>query len=193
MDLSTPISSIIPSLDGHVLQTLAASNAPLSLTEVHRRARTGSLSGVRKVLQRLTEHGVVDHSTAGYVLNQDHLAAPAVTMLARLHGELSGRIRGWLEQYGDLVLAAGLFGSAARRDGHPHSDVDVVIVTSQPARSELADELADAIERWTGNRGHIVVLSDDEARRLRAEERPIVDAWRTDLQMLIGDRSDVVG
>lgn len=193
MDVSLPIQTVIPSLDGPVLQVLASSTEPLALSTVHRRARQGSLSGVRKVLLRLVDHGLVRHGPAGYVLNREHVAAPAVLQLAALHGEAAARIRGWLQGRTEDVVAAGLFGSAARRDGGPDSDLDVVVVTATPAGHDLADELADAIERWTGNRGQVVLLAREEVKTLLDEGRSIVSSWRTDLQMLIGDRSEVLG
>ncbi|MBW3665579.1 MAG: nucleotidyltransferase domain-containing protein [Actinobacteria bacterium] len=193
MDLSLPIRSVVPSLDGPVLAALASTTAPASLTQVHDRAARGSLSGVRKVLQRLVVHGIVHDGPAGYTLNHEHLAASAILLLAQLHGEVATRIRQWLADRPEDVVASGLFGSAARRDGDVDSDIDVVVLTASPAGPDLADGLADALERWTGNRGQVVVLTPDEARMLRDQGRAIVDAWRRDLQMLVGDRSEVLG
>lgn len=180
-------------LDGPVLAALSATTTPASLTEIHQRARHGSLSGVRKVLQRLVDHGVVHHVPGGYVLNRDHVAAPAILVLARLHGEVAARMREWLADRAEDVVAAGVFGSAARRDGDADSDIDVVVITRTPAGPDLADGLADALERWTGNRGQIVALTREDAGTLRDEDRPITRAWGHDLQMVIGDRSEVLG
>jgi predicted nucleotidyltransferase len=193
MDLSHPIRCVIPSLDGPVLEALASTTSPASLTEVQTRAGRGSLSGVRKVLQRLVEQGVVHHEPAGYVLNRDHVAAPALLLLAQLYGEVAVRIRDWLSDRPEQVVAAGLFGSAARREGDATSDIDVVVITAEPVGTDLADALADALEQWTGNRGQIIALRRDEARMLRDEGRSIVESWRRDLQMLLGDRSEVLG
>jgi len=193
MDLSHPIRCVVPSLDGPVLEALTSTTSPASLTEVRRRAGLGSLSGVRKVLRRLAEQGVVHHDPAGYALNRDHVAAPALLLLAQLHGEVAVRIRAWLSGRPEKVVAAGLFGSAARREGDATSDIDVVVITAEPVGPDLADALADALEQWTGNRGQIVALTRDEARMLRDEGRSIVESWRRDLQMLLGDRSQVLG
>ena len=59
MDLSFPLATIAPTLDAGVLQVLAATTAGCSAAEVHRRLGRGSDEGVRKVLARLVEQGVV--------------------------------------------------------------------------------------------------------------------------------------
>ncbi len=193
MDLSHPVRCVIPSLDGPVLEALASTTSPASLTEIAKRAGQGSLSGVRKVLHRLVEQGVVHHGPAGYILNREHVAAPAILLLAQLHGEVATRIRNWLSDRPEKVVAAGLFGSAARREGDATSDIDVVVITAEPVGPDLADALADALEQWTGNRGQIVALTRDEARMLRDEGRSIVESWRRELQMLLGDRAEILG
>lgn len=78
VDVSLPMASVIPSLDGPVLSALAGTTAPLTLTHVHRLAGRGSLAGVRRVLLHLADVGLVHQVPGGFVLNRAHLAAPAV-------------------------------------------------------------------------------------------------------------------
>lgn len=93
-----PITTVIPSLDGPALAALAAMTAPMGLADVHTRSGRGSKSGVRSVLLRMVEEGLVLEVHGGYVLNRDHVAAPAVMLLASLHGELANRIRAVVEE-----------------------------------------------------------------------------------------------
>ena len=132
-------------------------------------------------------------SRGGYVLNREHVAADGVVALAGLHGALVERIRSWLEGRDEPVVAAGLYGSAARRDGGSDSDVDLVVVVENGEVDALVDELADAVERWTGNRGHVQGLTVDEHARLLDETPPLVEAWRRDLQPIVGTRRGLVG
>jgi predicted nucleotidyltransferase len=187
MNVALPILTVIPSLDGPVLAALASSTGPRSLTAVHRLAGVGSLSGVRKALLRLVAGGVVDEVPGGYVLNREHVAAPAVEMLADLHGELARRIRDAVSSWGGHALLVGLFGSAARRDGDADSDIDLLVVTNDSS-DVLADTLTTSIERWTGNAAHIVIVSESELLRLRRSTEPIVDRWERELVVLSGDR-----
>ena len=193
MDLSDPIRSVVACLHGPVLGTLARTTAPMRLTDVHERVRDASVAGVRKVLLALVDDGLVVRVPGGYVLNREHVAADGVVALAGLHGALVERIRSWLEGRDEPVVAAGLYGSAARRDGGSDSDVDLVVVVENGEVDALVDELADAVERWTGNRGHVQGLTVDEHARLLDEAPPLVEAWRRDLQPIVGTRRSLVG
>lgn len=116
-----------------------------------------------------------------------------VTALVGLHGVLVGRIRSWLRQRGEPVVVAGLHGSAARRDGGSESDVDLVVVVENGEADELADELADIVERWSGNRGHVQCPTIEEHARLVDGAFPLVASWQHDLQPIIGTRRQLLG
>jgi predicted nucleotidyltransferase len=192
VDVALPLRSVVPTLDGPVVAVLAATTAPLSLAEVHRRAGGGSKSGIRRALLRLVAEGLVHEVPGGYVLNRDHLAAPAVELLANLHGEFLARIRreidGWTRPP-DLV---GLFGSAARRDGDASSDIDVLVVCDDPDIDDV-DRLGQRIEAWTGNSAQIIALTPGDLRRLRRAKEPIVAALDRDLVVISGDRRALKG
>lgn len=100
MDVSMPITTVVPSLGGPFLAALAATADPMGLGTVHERAGRGSKSGIRSVLLRLVDEGLVLEVPGGYVLNRGHLAALAVELLAGLHGELTNRIRRTVEPSG---------------------------------------------------------------------------------------------
>jgi predicted nucleotidyltransferase len=187
MDVAMPLRSVVPTLDGPVVAALAATTAPLALAEVHRRAGDGSKSGVRRVLLRLVSEGLVHEVPGGYVLNRDHVAAPAVELLANLHGELLARIRGEVEGWVPSPRLVGLFGSAARRDGDASSDIDLLVV-SDDGNVDDVDRLRQRIEAWAGNAAQIITLTAADLRRLRRGREPIVAGWERDLIVISGDR-----
>lgn len=194
MDLTWPIRAAIPSLDGPVLQALAQTNAPATLSAVHARAGVGSLSGVRKVLERLTMQGLAHRGPAGYELNRDHVAADAIVALSSLHGRFVTRVRDWLGSREERIIAAGVFGSMARREGTTDSDIDLLVVVDDNVDGDrLRDALADAVHAWTGNRGQVLVTTPVRLERMRHAQEPILDAWEKDLQMLIGTRDEALG
>jgi hypothetical protein len=176
------------------LEALAQSNAPASLSELHARTGEGSLSGVRNVLERLVTHGVAVKDPAGYRLNREHVAADAVVALASLHGRFAARVRSWLGERTEKVVAAGILGSMARRDGTPDSDIDLLVVVDDDGQGALLrDELADAVFAWTGNHAQALVLTPAQLAEMRAQQVPLVESWRTDLQMIEGSLAAVVG
>jgi DNA-binding transcriptional ArsR family regulator len=190
MDLSRPYRAVCPALDSDVLAVLAGTLRPLTGREVARLARDRSPMGVRDVLNRLTEQGLVERREAGrallYALNREHLAAPAVIVLAGMRTELLRRIRDAIDGWDLAPVHASLFGSAARGDGDTTSDIDVFIIRPRNIddgdsvwRNQL-DALGVSIERWTGNYAAIADVSEAELPRLRAEDAPIVRNLRDD-------------
>lgn len=189
MDVSMPITTVVPSLDGPVLAALAATGAPMGLADVHARAGRGSKSGIRSVLLRMVDEGLVLEVPGGYVLNRDHIAVPAVELLASLHGELARRIRSAIEGWSKPPTLVGMFGSAARRDGDANSDIDVLVVSDAPDLDERVDELAAQIHLWTGNRAQVIGRTPNEITRLRRAEEPILAEWTRDLVVIAGERA----
>lgn len=189
MDVSMPVTTVVPSLDGPVLAALASTTAPMGLATVHARAGRGSRSGVRSVLLRMVDEGLVHEVPGGYVLNRDHVAAPVVELLANLHGELASRIRDAVEAWPAPPALVGMFGSAARRDGDADSDIDVLVVADASDLDDRVDELADRIRRWTGNRAHVVGRTTEEIARLRQAHEPILAEWARDLVVIAGGRA----
>jgi len=187
VDVSSPISTIIPSLDGPVLACLAATTAPLGLAQIHRQVGHSSKSGVRQVLLRLKNNGIISEIPGGFVLNRLHITAQAVEILADLHGELNRRIRSAVNTWKSEVLLVGLFGSAARRDGNSSSDIDILIVSDSRDLKELADQLASQVTVWTGNPAQIVAINRKDLKRLRQAKEPIVGHWQTELVVISGD------
>jgi predicted nucleotidyltransferase len=192
MDVASPISSVIPSLDGAVLGALAGTSAPVGLSSVHKLSGRGSLSGVRRVLLRLVATGIVHEVPGGYVLNRDHVAAPVIQALARLWGEVFDRIRLHVGEWPDAPELVGVFGSAARRDGDEESDIDLVVVSDAADASERAAELAALVERWTGNETHAVTVGAKDLRRMRRAREALLAEWRRDVVVVVG-RRDALG
>jgi len=186
VDVSNPISSVIPSLDGAVLSALAGTTAPLNLSTVHKVAGRGSLSGVRRVLGRLVGTGIVAEVPGGYLLNRKHVAIPAVEALANLWGEVVDRIRRHVDEWPHAPLLVGVYGSAARRDGDEESDIDLVVASDDPEASDRAADLAASVERWTGNATHVVTVSLKDLRRMRRARESILAEWERDLVVIVG-------
>ncbi len=164
--------------------------------EVARLLGRASHGGVQKVLRRLVEHGVVDQSEAGsallYSLNREHLAAPAVRVLADMRRELLVRLREAIGRWRIQPVHASLFGSAARADGDTRSDIDVFLVRpigveeDNAVWREQVDSLCAQIGRWTGNRTGISEVSAAGLDVLLGADPPILATLRGEAIALAG-------
>jgi predicted nucleotidyltransferase len=190
MNVAKPYAAICPSVDGEVLAVLAGTTRPLTGREVARLTGRASHRGVADVLARLVEHGLVDRQEAGrallFTLNREHLAAPAVEILTGMRADLLRRIGDLVAAWRPEPLHVSIFGSAARGEGDTQSDIDIFVVRpdavsdDDPRWREQLDELAQSIERWTGNRASIAEAAEREIGRLIQDDRPIVASLRAD-------------
>jgi predicted nucleotidyltransferase len=187
MNVGSPISSVIPTLDGPVLEVLSGVSSPLTLSQIHRRATRGTLSGISLVLGRLTREGIVHDVPGGYLLNRDHVASEAIGMLAKLHGLLVRRLRAEVKLWEYEPEAVGLFGSAARRDGNSESDIDILIIGKTECPEDLVSDLMTKVMNWTGNRTQVVSITSVDLKRFQLLNEPILEEWRRDIEVIAGD------
>jgi predicted nucleotidyltransferase len=175
---------------------LAGTTRPLTGREVSRLVRRGSWSGVRRVLHRLVDQGLVTAQEAIpsmlFSLNRDHVAAPAVMTLARLRTEFFDRIRDQIKHWDIAPASAAIFGSAARGDGSTDSDVDVFLVRPDAVdegdagwRRQVA-ELSAAISRWSGNPASMIEITAAEASGLSERQATIAEELLRDAAHMAG-------
>jgi hypothetical protein len=106
MDLSDPISVIIPSLEGQVLRVLAHTTTPLSGSRIADLVTTGSNPGIRTALGRLaTPGGTVTVDGIGYTwpnvpsCQPDNILAAGQKIL--VHGTAGATTLGFLGSSGN--------------------------------------------------------------------------------------------
>ncbi|HRA46380.1 MAG TPA: nucleotidyltransferase domain-containing protein [Phycicoccus sp.] len=197
MDLSSPISSVIPSAHGAVLAVLARTHEPLSGRRVA--ALTDGRVGQRRVndvLGELADAGIVRcerHPPAKlYVLNREHVAAEGIIALANQCEALLGRIRDELVGWQVPPVSACLFGSAARGSAQLDSDLDILLVTDlHDARRESewqhqVDRLTEQVQAWSGNACEVLELSRDDLAAAAARDDRLVRELRADAITLGG-------
>lgn len=176
VELSRPLSTITPTLDGDVLAVLARQDASFTTGALHRVLTQYSEEGIRKVLQRLTRQGIVHSARVGnaynYRLNRDHLAAEHIIKLADLMDIFLARLTERLEAWEVRPVYAAVFGSAARGSMTMESDLDLLLVRPKDVPDELwaaqVDRLVEDVSRWIGN----------DVRPLQFAEAQIVTSGR---------------
>jgi predicted nucleotidyltransferase len=194
MQLSRPFSVVTPTLDGDALAVLAGADEEYTAPRVHQLIGSHSVEGVRRVLIRLSEQGIVLTRQAGnsvlYRLNRDHLAAGAVVTLSRLRIALIERLASTLSTWETPPIYATLFGSAVGRDMRPDSDIDVFLV--RPADVDADDvgwrtqvfRLEAAATLWTGNDARVLEYAASDLVAGTAD--PVLDDVRREGIRLFG-------
>jgi DNA-binding transcriptional ArsR family regulator len=182
VDVSNPFEGLLPGVDTAVLVVLAGSSKGRTGREVARLARR-SQPAVQEVLDRFSDQGLVHASFAGrsgaYTLNREHLAATAIEDLANLRNKLFGRLREEIAGWAVAPAHASVFGSAARGDGGPESDIDIFVVRpaskdeDDPVWRRQLDELGDRVLAWTGNHAGIAEVHEPDLV-LWKEDEPAV-------------------
>lgn len=194
--LQKPLSVVTPTVDGDVLTALARTDRSFTTGELHRLIGEHSHAGIRKVLLRLVDEGIVTSQSIGgakvYRLNQDHLAAAAIKELASLRQTYLERVREVFAAWDPAPVFAAMFGSAARGEMQKSSDIDLFVV--RPDGMDVAvrevwednlNDLQQTATRWTGNDVRALEMSESEVVENFADE-PLLRDIRHDGLVLYG-------
>lgn len=200
MDLTSPISSVVPSAHGPVLAVLARTTEPLSGRRVA--ALTDGRVGqwrTNEVLRALADAGIVlrEHRPPAnlYRLNRDHVAAPGIIALAEQWTTLIGRIREDFQEWTEAPLAACMFGPAARGQASSSSDIDILLVRTDGGSTSdgpqgtwftCVEQLREKVWIWSGNSTEIVELSGAELGDAVTRDDRLIHDLRQDAIPLAG-------
>lgn len=179
-----PLTSILGSAGSvRVLRALVADRAPQAAPQLALQAGL-SPKGARLVLEGLTRQQLVKVYGSGraqlYGLNEAHPFAGAIATLFEEEGRrwerLLGAVREVLGKYGSDVPAAWLYGSVARGEDTPESDLDVALLVADPAVTDRVREDLMPVEDEHHVRLSLTGLTADELAAL-----PQGDPWWADL------------
>jgi Nucleotidyltransferase domain len=175
MDFAHPLRVVSPTLDGDVLIVLAGVEEEFSGRRIHRLMGHGSEPGVRKAVERLVDQGIVLRRQSGranlYRLNRKHVCAEAIELLVGARSQLIAWLREAIGSWEIVPSFAAMFGSAARGQAGPDSDLDLLLVRPSHVGEEDATWQAQlgSLQRsatgWTGNDARIVELGEEELAR----------------------------
>ncbi len=189
MDLVRPVEALIPGVQGRVLGALARVSGELTLRALAEVAGVSAPQASR-VLRRLVDLGVVERRdvppAALFRLAADNLVARLVADLAEVRPR-------FLEQLHDAAKAiepppvnVTVFGSVARGEAGPESDVDLLVVRptgiseDDDAWSDSLDRYLDEARRSSGNAVEVLEVAEDEISALLASRRRVWQDIRRD-------------
>jgi predicted nucleotidyltransferase len=193
--LDRPLLTVSPTVDGDVLTVLARADAAFTAPRIQTLIGRYSVPGVRKALHRLVDQGVVSADRSGrtmrYWLNRDHVASNAIIELAHLSESVVDRIRVAVAGWSVQPVVVSMFGSAARGDMDPHSDIDLFVVgtASSVADDSWADQIAELerlVSTSTGNDARVLQYRTSELDR---GDDPVLRSIVRDAVHIAGDRT----
>lgn len=192
MDLSTPGSDVLGPIRARVLTALARTSQPASGREVARLADGLAPSSTHRELQTLVTMGLVtarasSHATT-YSLNRRHVLWPPIAEILGSTARVEHRIRESVERHLSGTVSCALFGSVARGDSTPTSDIDVLIVTDTESDAvvDALDRIRDELAQFTGNNPQLIAVTHPQLRTMVTAGDPLVASWRRDLRMISG-------
>lgn len=196
MQTQVPLALITPTLDGYVLGVLARADAKMTVGTIQSALRNRSYGGIRKVLDRLVDQGIVSFEKVGnigsYSLNREHMAASLIIQLIRLPQELLSRIGRELEQWDPVPSYAAVFGSAINGTMRVDSDIDLFVVSAgriDPQGWEThRHALALKVTAWTGNDCRILHMTEEEVWNGATTERVLADIASTPHGTVVGQQ-----
>lgn len=125
-------------------------------------------------------------------LNRQHLAADAIIALVTLRRQIISAVQEELATWTTRPVHASLFGSAARGDGGPTSDLDVLVIRPDEADDELWSEQLYVsgvrLRAATGNAVSWFDLPGDGLATAVSRDEPLLRSWKADHVQLCGQR-----
>ena len=186
MYFGEPFGGVIPGARGAVLAVLLRTGKPLTGRQIHGLiSDIYSLWSAQEALKALTQIGLVETQTVGragvHVINEQHSSIAPLRALVDPITALESAIGVAIDSN---VKAVILFGSVARGEATPTSDIDLAVISS-PAWDQRV-KLQDTVRVQLGNHCDVLVFTEAEFSRLAAAGEPVVTDIVRDGVALVG-------
>lgn len=169
-----PFGGVVPGARGAVLAALLRTDTPLTGRQIHGLVSDQhSLWTVQEALKALAQIGVVSMRIVGragiHTINEGHYTVAPLRALVDPIGALTETVR---ETVGEEVKAAILFGSVARGEARPGSDIDLAVLASSEWDGRV--RLEDAVRTRLGNNCDVLAFTPARFTRLARAGEPVV-------------------
>ena len=197
VDLAEPGLAFSGSLTMPVLRALDGRSLPASAAQIARTVVEGTPAGIRRSLERLSQHGICNREQLGgrslYSLNYEHVLYQAVRAALEANDLFVKRLRDTLSSWEPHPVAGVLFGSAARRGGDIESDIDVLLIrpkmsstVRKRAWAPQVHDLRTQVHSWSGNHLQALDWTESSLRRFAARREALIDEIRREGVTLYG-------
>jgi predicted nucleotidyltransferase len=161
VDYVRPVEALIPGVQGKILAVCLRASQPLTMRELARLAGV-SPNQATTVLDHLEELGLVHRAAAGRALlvslATDSPVVDALRIVADLRTHTLNR---WRERARALTpppTTIAVYGSWARGEARPGSDVDVLVVLPASLRHQDEDRYREQLADWCAYAGRVAGL-----------------------------------
>ncbi len=199
MDFQHPVEAVIPGAQGRVLAVLLETSAELNLRTIARLAAV-SIAQVSRVLVGLVELGLVERRevppSSLFRIVPDHVATRALVGLADARNVALNEMGRAASKMRPAPVSVIAFGSFARGESEPGSDIDVIVVRPVDVDAD-DDRWIEQVKRWrttvrrvVGNPVEILEVDARQAAVKLADSSPLWRNVRRDGQVVFGKRLD---
>lgn len=191
MFFGEPFGGVIPGARGAVLAALLRTGEPLTGRQIYGLVSDAySLWSVQEALKVLAQLGLVDTQTIGragvHVINERHSSIAHLRALVDPIAALKAAIG---EAIDSDVQAVIVFGSVARGEATPESDIDLAVIASSAWDKRV--ELQDTVRVRLGNQCDVLCFTEPEFGRLADAGEPVVSDIVRDGVALVGSKPRV--
>jgi predicted nucleotidyltransferase len=194
MEVSEVGADLFGDVDAAVLRVLALQARPVSGREVARLSGRNQ-SSTRRALARWTAIGLVRGEAAAhatqFTLNRDHVLWAPLEQILLAPVKVDQAIAQLVDDRSHGASTVALFGSVARRESRADSDIDIALIPddrmSPDEVDRLRDDLADVVERMTGNTAQVIEVTRAQLKDMVAHDDPLTRSWEDDARTLAGE------
>jgi predicted nucleotidyltransferase len=194
VDFLRPVEAVIPGARGKVLAVFAETTAGLSVRTAARLSGV-SLAQTSRILPELATLGVINRTDVPpstiYQLVEENVASRAIRLLARSRDQVLAELGELAKSMVIPPVSIIVFGSFARGEARPDSDVDVVMVRERHV--DASSEWSEGIDEWrrgarrlTGNEVEVMEVDQLEVSSLLRSRRPVWQDIRRDGVVVFG-------
>jgi predicted nucleotidyltransferase len=193
VNIGDPSDLALGQVPVRILSALAGTSNSMTIRQLAQVSQV-SFASTQHWVNHWAARGVIDQRTAGRAilcsLNRHHLMTSSLLTLAQPRRAMMDCITAEVESWSQPVLNVTAFGSFARADGTPESDIDLLVIHDATDTSAFIDQLiasASHLEQVLGNPIQWIEYRDTQWRQMMEQDDPLVTEVHRDAIHIFGE------